>query len=458
MPRLALIGTLAVASTAAPAAAFAADEVWIEGHGFGHGIGLSQEGARGFAAHGFDYRRILGHYYRGTAVGRLASGRPVRVLLSSGGPASFSGASDVGGVRLEPGRTYTAVALPGGRLEVRLGGRAVARGPSPLRVRGAGPLNVAGGTYRGVLDLGAVPGGVQVVNELGLEDYVRGVVSAESPASWPIEALKAQAVAARGYAATTSHGGGFDQYADTRSQVYRGVAAETARTDAAVRATRGEVVTYHGRAVTTYFFSTSGGHTENVEDSFVGAEPKPWLRGVPDPYEGQAPLHTWRRGPFARSQLSAKLGEWVKGSFVRVAVTERGASPRIVHAVVIGTRGRTRVTGPELKARLGLPDTWASFVDVSTEPAPAGAPLIAAVGLGAGVRASADAARAVRGSVAGGRRGARLAVQARGRHGRWRTVTTTRLSAGGNYAAVVPRAGTYRVRYHGLDGPPVHVR
>ncbi|MFL5905727.1 MAG: SpoIID/LytB domain-containing protein, partial [Solirubrobacteraceae bacterium] len=231
MPRLALIGTLAVASTAAPAAAFAADRVWIEGHGFGHGIGLSQEGARGFAAHGFDYRRILGHYYRGTAVGRLASGRSVRVLLSSGGPAAFSGASDVGGVRLEPGRTYTAVALPGGRLEVRLGGRAVARGPSPLRVRGAGPLNVGGGTYRGVLDLGAVPGGVQVVNELGLEDYVRGVVSAESPASWPIEALKAQAVAARGYAATTSHGGGFDQYADTRSQVYRGVAAETARTD-----------------------------------------------------------------------------------------------------------------------------------------------------------------------------------------------------------------------------------
>ncbi|MFL5854896.1 MAG: SpoIID/LytB domain-containing protein [Solirubrobacteraceae bacterium] len=442
---------------AAPVAAFASDRVWIEGRGFGHGIGLSQEGARGFAAHGFDYRRILGHYYRGTAVGRLASGRSVRVLLSSGGPAAFSGASDVGGVRLEPGRTYTAVALPGGRLEVRLGGRAVARGPSPLRVRGAGPLNVGGGTYRGVLDLGAVPGGVQVVNELGLEDYVRGVVSAESPASWPIEALKAQAVAARGYAVTTSHGGGFDQYADTRSQVYRGVAAETARTDAAVRATRGEVVTYHGRAVTTYFFSTSGGHTENVEDSFVGAEPKPWLRGVPDPYEGRAPLHTWRRGPFGRSQLSAKLGEWVKGSFVRVAVTERGASPRIVHAVVVGTRGRTRVTGPELKARLGLPDTWASFVDVSTEPA-AGASLIAAVGLGAGVRASADAARAVRGSVAGGRRGARLAVQARGRHGRWRTVTTTRLSAGGNYAAVVPRAGTYRVRYHGLDGPPVHVR
>src|SRR3954462_6412601 len=194
MPRLALIGTLALASMAAPATASAADRVWIEGRGFGHGIGLSQEGARGFAAHGFAYRRILGHYYRGTAVGRLSDGRSVRVLLGSGGPAAFSGASDVGGVRLRPARTYTAVALGGGRLEVRLGRRAVARGPAPLRVRGAGPLNVAGGTYRGVLDLTAVAGGVQVINQLGLEDYVRGVVSAESPASWPVEALKAQAV------------------------------------------------------------------------------------------------------------------------------------------------------------------------------------------------------------------------------------------------------------------------
>src|SRR4051794_22434495 len=165
MPRLALIGTLALASMAAPATASAADRVWIEGRGFGHGIGLSQEGARGFAAHGFAYRRILGHYYRGTAVGRLSDGRSVRVLLGSGGPAAFSGASDVGGVRLRPARTYTAVALGGGRLEVRLGRRAVARGPAPLRVRGAGPLNVAGGTYRGVLDLTAGGGGGEGIKQ-----------------------------------------------------------------------------------------------------------------------------------------------------------------------------------------------------------------------------------------------------------------------------------------------------
>src|SRR3954453_2474626 len=92
MPRLALIGTLALASMAAPATASGADRIWIDGRGFGHGIGLSQEGARGFAEHGFNYRQILRHYYRGTSVGALSPGRSVRVLLQSGGPAVFSGA------------------------------------------------------------------------------------------------------------------------------------------------------------------------------------------------------------------------------------------------------------------------------------------------------------------------------------------------------------------------------
>ncbi|HEX3316788.1 MAG TPA: SpoIID/LytB domain-containing protein [Solirubrobacteraceae bacterium] len=456
MPRLVLVGTLAIAALAAPQAAFGADRVWIEGRGDGHGIGLSQEGARGFAARGWGYRRILAHYYRGTSIGRLAPGRVVRVLLSSGGPASFSGASDVGGVALHPGQTYTAVGAPGGRIEVRSGSRAIARGGSPLQVRGSGVLNVAGGTYRGSVELTAVAGGVQVVNAVPLEEYVRGVVSAESPASWPMQELRAQAVAARGYAVTTSHGGGFDEYADTRSQVYRGVAAETARTDAAAQATAGQVVTYHGRAVTTYFFAASGGHTENVEDSFVGAKPEPWLKGVPDPYE-HSPDHAWRRGPFTRAQLAAKLGDRVQGGFERVVVTQRGASPRIVHAVVVGTRGRRKVTGPDLKARLGLLDTWATFVDVSTVPAPAGPALAAGVGLGGGVQVRARAARAVRGTIAPGPRGTVVSVQ-REHRGRWHTIAATRLRSGGGYAALVPQVGTYRVRYRGLAGPAVRVR
>ena len=91
------------------------------------------------------------------------------------------------------------------------------------------------------------------VDAVGLDDYVRGVIAAEMPSSWSPEALKTQAVAARTYAITTNVGGGFyDLYPDTRSQMYRGVSAETPATDAAVAATAGQVVTYNGTpAVTT---------------------------------------------------------------------------------------------------------------------------------------------------------------------------------------------------------------
>ena len=104
-----------------------------------------------------------------------------------------------------------------------------------------------------------------------LKDYVRGVVAKESPASWPIEALKAQAVAARSYAiSTASHRGTFDVFDDTRSQAYGGVGAETPKTDQAVSATHLQVVLYQGKVAQTFFFSTSGGHTENNEFSSLG--------------------------------------------------------------------------------------------------------------------------------------------------------------------------------------------
>ena len=374
MPRLAMLTTLAVA-IAFPAGALGAARVWIEGSGFGHGIGLSQEGARGFAEHGFNYRQILRHYYRGTPWALCRPGAGCGCSCTPAAPA----------VSAAPA---TSAASSSTRADLHRGGdagrtagdRAAAAAPWPAAAR---PCTCAGrgrstwpAARTGARWTSPAAGGVQVVNTLALEDYVRGVVSAESPSSWPIQELKAQAVAARAYAVTTSHGGAFDQYADTRSQVYKGVGAETARTDAAVRATRGQVVTYRGRAVTSYFFAASGGHTENVEDSFVGSSPKPWLKGVPDPYERGAPMHTWHRGPYTRAarREAGRLGE---GLLRRCACTRRGASPRIVRAVVVGTRGRTRVTGPDLKARLGLPDSWATFVDVSTRALAGGA---AAVG------------------------------------------------------------------------------
>src|SRR3954465_3580086 len=223
--------------------------------------------------------------------------------------------------------------------------------------------------YRGALELRPSGNGINAINAIGLESYVRGVVSAESPSAWPAEALKAQAVAARTYAITSRAGSisdGFNQYAATRSQMYKGVAAERPSTDAAVAATAGQVVTYGGQPVTTYFFSTSGGKTENVENSFVGSAPKPWLKGVDDPYDDLAPRHRWKPQTLTTTRAARKLRGLVKGRFKGIKVLQRGVSPRIVRAQVVGTKGTTAVTGPQLRSRFGLFDTWAYFTTITS--------------------------------------------------------------------------------------------
>ncbi len=180
----------------------------------------------------------------------------------------------------------------------------------------------------------------KIVNAVALDDYVRGVVAGEMPASWPAQALEAQAVAARTYALTSDVGGAaFDVYDDTRSQVYGGVGAETAATDAAVAATSGQVVTYHGALAATYFFASSGGYTENVENVWAGSTPEPWLRGVPDPYDGAGgdPYHRWLIG-LSPAGAKAKLGALVRGALVGIRVTRHGVSPRDHHR----RRGRDR--------------------------------------------------------------------------------------------------------------------
>jgi stage II sporulation protein D len=148
-------------------------------------------------------------------------------------------------------------------------------------------------------------------------------------------------------------------YSDTRSQVYRGVAAETPQTDAAIAATAGQVVTYEGRPAITYFFASSGGMTENVENAFLGSQPEPWLRGVTDPYDAGA-QSSWKIS-MSFAVADARLKGLVKGSFRGIEILKRGVSPRIVSAEVLGSAGATQVSGPELAGRLGLGSTWASF-------------------------------------------------------------------------------------------------
>jgi stage II sporulation protein D len=380
MRRFAPAAAIVLALLAAAPSADAAGRLVIKGRGYGHGIGMSQYGALGYAQHGYAYGDILRHYYTGTDLSQLSPAPNVRVLLQSTRRVKVAGASAAGTKVLNPARTYSAETTAGGITLRSSTGRRLGTYVAPLRfvapeagalqLRGRAANGLADGRYRGSLEISPSARGVMAVNSLSLEEYVRGVISAESPAGWPAEALKAQAVAARTYAVTTNAGTAsdpFDQYADTRSQMYKGIAAEFPSTDAAVQATAGQVVAQAGKPVATYFFSTSGGQTENVEFSFIGALPQPWLKGVDDPFDDASPKHTW--GPINLTAKSAKarLRGVLRGEFRGIRVVQRGTSPRIVRADVIGTTGVTSVTGPELRRRFGLNDTWATFTYVSTD-------------------------------------------------------------------------------------------
>jgi stage II sporulation protein D len=465
---LAFMATLIGAGPVAAATMF-----YVRGGGDGHRIGMSQYGAYGYALHGKDYRWILAHYYSGTSLGVTDPNRTVHVLLGTGS-AAFSGATSAPGKRLNPAITYYVRRLAGGRLGlVDQFGHSVGVFGAALTVSGSHPLHAAGlGWYRGALQFRPYAGGVEIVNALDLEDYVRGVISAEMPSGWAPAALEVQAVAARTYAITTSvNRGTFDVYSDTRSQMYRGVAAETPSTNAAVAATRAQIVTYHGAPAITYFAASTGGYTESIQDAWPGSAPKPWLKAVPDQYDdaGGNPYHRWGYA-FSMPAVQARLGGLVRGQLVGIATIRDGADPGMVSAVVVGTGGSTRVSAARLVSLFGLLSTNASFTTITTLPGPGAAALPHSTRAANSPPADgavaalvplvdnlvAGAMPAIHGSVFPAGAGSTAIVQVSDRGG-WRTVASLRLGADGAYSVQVPAAGTYRIVYAGINGPSVSV-
>jgi len=362
--RIRLLTALVFLCLAAPAQASVS---WlIKGHGFGHGVGVSQYGAYGYAKHGKGYRFILAHYYTGTTIGTLNGPRVVRVLLEiAPGDVGFSGAISACGKALDPQRGYEAH-RNGSRVKLRSsGGKPLADCGRKLRAAGNGRIAISGlGAYRGALEVVPTesdPGSLNVVNALALEQYVKGVIPNESPPSWPQAELRTQAVESRSFALTGGVGGnGFDLYSDTRSQVYGGLSTETSSTNAAAAATRGQVVLYRGKVAETFFSACSGGQTESVQNVFFGP-PVPYLVGVPDPYDYYCPLHNWTLR-FSGPEISSRLRAYLDGRLKKVVVTKRGVSPRIVTAKLYGTGGVTKVSGEQLEASLGTYSTWMTFV------------------------------------------------------------------------------------------------
>jgi SpoIID/LytB domain protein len=362
---LALLATLACACGALAASARAQVNWVVSGHGFGHGVGMSAYGAYGYALHGKGYKFILGHYYPGTSLGTVEGAHVVRVLLeTASGDVTFSEATGACGVKLEPTRTYEAHRFGNAIVLRSSAGKPLKRCGGTLRAAGgAGIVNIGGIRYRGALEV--VPAGsseLNVVNALSLEAYVKGVIPNESPPSWPMAELKAQAVASRSFALTGGvDGEGFDLYSDTRSQVYKGLESEYTTSDEAAEQTKGQVLMYEGQVAETLFSACSGGKTESIANVFGNAIP--YLVGVPDPYDGLCPLHDWTL-KFSGPEISAKLSGLLDGKLKKVVITKTGYSPRIMEAKLYGTGGVTTVTGEQLEVALGAYSTWMTFEKV----------------------------------------------------------------------------------------------
>src|SRR5262245_29181920 len=348
----------------------------VTGRGWGHGVGLAQWGAYGYARQGAGYEEILTHYYQGTEFGQAPVKR-MRVLLAGaaktlavGSKAPFRVRDALGDVHELGAGTQTF----GSGLRLRATGD---QKPQQLQgplvfLAGREPLELNKRAYRGELRVDVQKGKLRAINSLGLEPYLYGVVPAEMPHRWPAEAPKAQAVPARSYALATKRSGDFDVYADVRSQVYRGIPEEEEPTNEAIDATAGQVLTYEGKIALTYFFSSSGGRTATVTDVWPSSPAVPYLVAVDDPYDTASPYHRW--GPLVFTAKAARAKLKVPGALrdLRTVLTPSG---RVATVAAVSPNGETQLTGADMRRLLGLRSTWFR-VGVLTLAQPA-APVVA---------------------------------------------------------------------------------
>lgn len=372
----------ALAGPAAVPPAAAATEVYpvpaggvytIQGHGWGHGHGMSQWGAEGAASHGVPLTTILSSYYPGTRLARMAN-TPIRVLLTRDEGIDTHVLAVPGMVvrdlstgvtaRLPSGPTDWRVLATGtglhlqyevhgrtGWITVPLGGRTTSFGP----IQFLAPIvslvypNYSVGHYPDAVEAVWVGGGrLASVNVVPMETYLRGVVPRESPASWAPVALQAQAIAARSYAAferNANRSAPWDICDSTSCQVYSGADGLDPRSNAAVASTAGLVLTYGGAPIFAQFSSSDGGYTT------AGSEP--YLTAHPDPWDGLVPnvAHSWT----ARLPASALQARYPSiGRLRDIRVIQRDGNGqwggRVLVAVLDGTTGSVTVSGADVAA------------------------------------------------------------------------------------------------------------
>ena len=355
---------------------------------------MSQYGALGRAQAGQTYDQILAHYYTGTALGTIdqhtvvrvqlaashvpTGSAPARITARGGTWTSDSFLGDSGKPSVFPADSYvqmvfgangweadvydsTGVLLDSAFTQDVLVKPADAATRLEMNWRDSLPKY---NLYRGSMRLLVNGTGVQAINNVVMDDYLKGVVPAEMPALWPFEAVKAQAVASRGYAYVRLRPDrAYDVVPTASNQVYGGVDIEHPRSNLAVDSTANEVVAYNGQVANTFFFTVAGGYTENNEYAWVGnngkviATPIPYLRGVPDydengvAYDARAPGYSWSTASFTWTQLGQILSSDSRtnvGTLIDLKF-DRGVSGRVYRVTIIGSARTVYVSGPLFK-------------------------------------------------------------------------------------------------------------
>lgn len=370
------IGTLHSEGSSVMPVVSADTQFTLSGHGSGHGRGMGQWGAYGYAKNeGWSGERILSHYYGGTVLDSMpAAQMSVRLTAQDESTLDVYSAAGmvVNGIRTAPGEAAHLTALPGGGAVVVVTSgcsgavvwEAVADHPwvDPIDLSPDRPAEQLltlcdnNSPYRGALGVVLDGGAARTVNLLDMEDYLLGVVPVEAKAEWADsggkEALRAQAVAARSYAATEHR----STYADTCDsqdcQVYGGAGKEDPRTTEAVRTTTGAVLSRDGEIVATEFSSSTGGYSSG------GAFP-----AVRDEGDAIAPNHDWTTVLTAGDIAKA----FDVGELTSLKVLSRnglGADGGRVSALqVVGTKATVGVTGMQARVKLGLKSDWFSIGD-----------------------------------------------------------------------------------------------
>ncbi len=224
---------------------------------------------------------------------------------------------------------------------------------TPLTIdSGEGSIRVGGKTYRRSLKIWREANGLLVINEVSIEDYLKGVLPAEASPSWPMESLKAQAIASRTYAlfkAIENKDKKFVLSKDVLSQVYGGKSMESAATSRAVDETRGQVMTYQGKLFPAYFHSTCGGKTTRA-DYVWSVEPHSSLKGVECQFCWSSKHYRWSAS-FTRAEIEKRLKlKGVRISGIRdIQIAKIDQSGRARSFLIVHDKGKTEVPSNDFR-------------------------------------------------------------------------------------------------------------